>query len=103
MQTKKTVKQRRASDISSDNAFYESMPMSMRDNYVYRDDADDQYRGTDDRLDEDYKATIKRIAIITLIVAAAVALGIGFLFAQGLSLIRDTMPVNQTSSGTLEP
>lgn len=93
---------KRAADVSSDNNFYETMPMSVGSNYVYRDDAFEQYRGVDDRLNERYEATIRRVAIITLLVAAGVAIGVGIIIAQGVSVIRDSMPVNQTSSGSLE-
>jgi len=102
MESKKPAKKRSTSEVSSENNFYETMPMSMGSHYVYRDDVAEQYRGADDRLDEAYEATVRRVAIITLIVAAAVAIGIGILFAQGLSVFHDAMPVNSTSSGSLE-
>ncbi|GEM_PF-2433729 len=93
---------KRTPAVSSDNDFYETMPMSIGSNYVYRDDIFEQYRGVDDRLNEDYEATIRRVAVITLIVAAIVALGVGIVIAQGMSVLQDSMPVNQTSSGSLE-
>ena len=93
---------KRTPEVPSDNDFYETMPMSIGSNYVYRDDVFEQYRGVDDRVKSDYEATVKRVAIITLIIAAAVAIAAAIVIAQGVSVIQNTMPVNQTSSGSLE-
>lgn len=101
MEPKKPAK-KRTPGVSSENNFYETMPMSAGSSYVYRDDVAEQYRGVDDRLSDNYEATVRRVAIITLIMAAAVAIGVGIMIAQGITIIQDAMPVNQTSSGSPE-
>jgi hypothetical protein len=102
MQPNKPNKKGRRQEVTSDNDFYETMPMTVGSHYVYRDDVIDEYRDAGIPTDESYQATIKRVAVITLIVAAAVAVGVGILLAQGLSAIQDASPVNQSSTGSPE-
>lgn len=102
MSANEPTKRARASKKSAGNDFYETMPISMGSHYVYRDDAIDKYQGATDKSDETYARTARRFAIITLVVTAIMAVVLGVLFVQGLSTINDVMPVNQTSSGSLE-
>lgn len=68
--------------IQLDDDFYEVMP------YVgglpYRDDADDA-----DPSISDEEAAARRMAIITLIMAAVVAVALGLLLVRGLQVVRD--------------
>jgi len=68
--------------IELDDDFYEVMP------YVggipYRDDATDE----DEPISSE-EAAARRMAIITLIMAAVVAIALGLMLVRGLQLVRD--------------
>ncbi len=102
MESNKPNPKSKATKMSVDNDFYETMPLSLGSDYVYRGEMMERYSGADGRTDENYEANVRRVAIVTLIVVAVVAVGFGLLFIQSMSLLKDAMPINQTSSGSLE-
>ena len=102
-QTRRPSKNRRATVPAINNEFYETMPLSLGSHYVYRDDVAGDHYGTDNQPQTtDYDATIRRVAVITLLVSAAVAIIVGYLFVQGLSAIRDSLPAGSPTTGSLE-
>ncbi len=68
----------RQSDQDADE-FYEAMPAAHQTPYQYRQE------GWDDSSDDG-----KRVAIITLIVVAVIAIAVAMLFVQGLLLAQET-------------
>ena len=94
-----TKRPRKAPTTSRSNEpqFYETMPMSMGSHHVYRDDIEPADVLASQAVD--YDATAKRFAIITLLVVAALAIGVGILIAGGMSALRDSMPVGTNSIG----